>query len=216
MVKSAPFENNIGRYDDWYVRYQAVYLSELLAVRALVPWKGRGLEVGTGTGRFGGPLGVADGLDPARAALDRVEARGMEVVEGVAEALPFEDRSFDHVLMVAVLAYLDDAKAALGEIRRVLRPEGVLVVGMIDRGTTVGRDYLDRHADNAFFRDATFHTADAVHQLLTAAGFRDLDWIQTLSTPPENMSEIEPARGGHGDGAFAAVRAIAPRADGKA
>ena len=46
MTKSAAFESSIDRYDDWHVRHHAVYLSELLAIRALLPWKGRGLEVG--------------------------------------------------------------------------------------------------------------------------------------------------------------------------
>jgi phosphoglycolate phosphatase-like HAD superfamily hydrolase len=57
MAKSAPFETHSEPYDEWYERYQAAYLSELLAVRALLPWKGQGLEVGVGTGRFAAPLG---------------------------------------------------------------------------------------------------------------------------------------------------------------
>jgi ubiquinone/menaquinone biosynthesis C-methylase UbiE len=37
--------------------------------------------------------------------LDRAEERGVEVVQGVAEALPFECSSFDYTLMVIVLIY---------------------------------------------------------------------------------------------------------------
>ena len=208
MAKSAPFEAHSDRYDEWYVCHQAAYLSELLAVRALLPWKGQGLEVGVGTGRFAAPLGVEVGLDPARPMLDRAKDRGIEVVHGVAETLPFSDRSFDYVLMVIVLSFLDDAKTALAEIRRVLKPKGALVIGFVDHGSPIGRSYLARHAQKVFFRDARFYASAAVERLLTEAGFRGLCWVQTLSNPPEEIAEIEPVRAGHGEGAFVVVRAV--------
>lgn len=57
--KTEPFILHHRRYDDWFERHRAAYLSELLAVRALLPWEGRGLEVGVGTGRFAGPWGFS-------------------------------------------------------------------------------------------------------------------------------------------------------------
>jgi hypothetical protein len=45
-----PFVRHHQRYDDWFERHHVAYLSELLAVRALLPWGGRGLEIGVGTG----------------------------------------------------------------------------------------------------------------------------------------------------------------------
>ena len=58
MPRTAPFEAHHRRYDDWFVRHAAAYQSELLAVRALLPWRGLGLAIGVGTGRFAVPLGV--------------------------------------------------------------------------------------------------------------------------------------------------------------
>jgi SAM-dependent methyltransferase len=207
MARSAPYEAHSGRYDRWFPRHEAAYLSELLAVRALLPVEGRGLEVGVGTGRFAAPLGIEVGLDPAAAMLARASARGIKVVRGVAEALPFADRSFDYALMVVVLSFLDDAPAGLAEIHRVLRPGGALVIGFIDKDSPSGRAYLDRHAHKLFFREATFYAAAEAAQLLDAAGFWDLRWVQTLLEPPEDMTRIEALRPGHGDGAFVAVRA---------
>ena len=208
MAKSAPFETHSKRYDEWYVRHQAAYLSELLAVRVLLPWKGQGLEVGVGSGRFAAPLGVKTGIDPARPMLDLAEARGVKVIKGIAEILPFEDNSFDYVLMNIVLSFLDDTRAALAEIRRVLKPNGVLVIGFLDHGSKSGRSYLDRHAHRLFFREANFFSSTDVEHLLTDAGFHDLVWVQTLFDPPEGISEIEPVRAGHGKGAFVVVKAI--------
>ena len=119
MARSAPFEAHSGRYDEWFLRREAAYRSELLAVRAVLPWKGLGLEIGVGTGRFAAPLGVQVGLDPAAAMLSRARQRDIRVVQGIAEALPFRDGAFDYVLMVIVLSFLDDARVGLAEIRRV-------------------------------------------------------------------------------------------------
>jgi hypothetical protein len=63
--RTEPFIHHHRRYEDWFERNREAYLSELLAVRALVPWRGLGLEIGVGTGRFAGPLGVEIGIDPA-------------------------------------------------------------------------------------------------------------------------------------------------------
>jgi ubiquinone/menaquinone biosynthesis C-methylase UbiE len=54
---------------------------------------------------------------------------GLEVETHVtdAEALPFEDRSFDLVLGHAVLHHLPDLETAFAEFHRVLRPGGVIV-----------------------------------------------------------------------------------------
>lgn len=87
--RTAPFVRHHRRYDEWFERHRAAYLSELLAARALLPWSGRGLEIGVGTGRFAAPLGVAFGLDPAAEMLGYARERGIGVVRAVAEALPF-------------------------------------------------------------------------------------------------------------------------------
>lgn len=69
MPRTAPFESHHRRYDEWFERHAAAYHSELLAVRAQLPWQGLGLSVGVGTGRFAAPLGVQVGIDPAHAVL---------------------------------------------------------------------------------------------------------------------------------------------------
>jgi SAM-dependent methyltransferase len=60
-----PFVRHHRRYDKWFADHSAAYVSELLAVRALLPLEGSGLEIGVGTGGFAAPLGVKFGIDPA-------------------------------------------------------------------------------------------------------------------------------------------------------
>jgi ubiquinone/menaquinone biosynthesis C-methylase UbiE len=95
------------------------------------------LEIGAGTGMNLGYY--PDGLDRlvlcepqkhmAKRIENRVEALGrpVEVVRATAEALPFEDASFDTVVSTLVLCTVADPEAALDEIRRVLRPGGTLL-----------------------------------------------------------------------------------------
>ncbi|MGB3894263.1 class I SAM-dependent methyltransferase [Mycolicibacter sinensis] len=51
-----------------------------------------------------------------------------DIVDGIGEAIPFPDNSFDSVHVGLVLCSVDDVAATLAEIRRVLTPEGRLVV----------------------------------------------------------------------------------------
>ena len=68
------------------------------------------------------------GLDVDRLALEKAAALGIEPVQAnVEEPLPFEDASFDAVVAGELLEHLQFPDALVGEIRRVLRPGGVIV-----------------------------------------------------------------------------------------
>lgn len=205
--RTEPFVTHHAHYDTWFERHRAAYLSELLAVRALLPLEGQGLEIGVGTGRFAGPLGVKFGIDPAGEMLGYARPRGVSVARAVAEALPFAEAVFDYALVVTTICFVDDARAMLCEVARVLRPSGKVVIGLIDRESPLGRDYVDHQAKNVFYRAATFYSAAEVEILLKEAGFGDYVWLQTLSSPPSEIREIEPTRTGTGQGAFLVVRA---------
>jgi len=104
-----------------------------------VPTFGRSLEIGAGTGYFSLNLlqagvvrdAVCTDISPGMLAALEANARrlglAVETAACDAEALPFEDRSFDLVLGHAVLHHLPDLRAAFGEFRRVLRPGGTVL-----------------------------------------------------------------------------------------
>jgi SAM-dependent methyltransferase len=193
-------------YDQWFERHWAAYVSELLAVRALLPRHGRGLEIGVGTGRFAGPLGFAFGVDPAPEVLAYARARGVTVTQAVAEALPFANATFEHALVVTTLCFVADPGALLSEAARVLRPRGLIVVGLIDRESRLAREYLAHQAQDVLYRHAKFFTAAEVERLLHEAGFSGLSWVQTLHQPLPDIREVAPLRDGRGEGAFLVVR----------
>lgn len=200
MPRTAPFESHHRRYDEWFERHAAAYHSELLAVRAQLPWQGLGLSVGVGTGRFAAPLGVQVGIDPAHAVLGYAAKRGIAAVQAIAEALPFADGLFDRFLCVTTICFVDDAGAMLREACRVLKPDGILVIGFIDRTSILGQHYLAHQAENVFYRDATFFSASEVALLLNDSGFTEPTWVQTLSGMPEETREIESLSSGYGEG----------------
>ena len=70
------------------------------------------------------------GVDPSPALLERgreaAQAIGLsaDIRGGIGEALPFDDASFDTVLITFTLCSVDDQQQVLSEMRRVLRPGG--------------------------------------------------------------------------------------------
>lgn len=97
--------------------------------------RGRVLELGIGGGlnlAFYDPSRVdsVTGVDPSeglrRKALNAPRPAGLrvEVLDGEAEALPFEDGTFDTVVCTFTLCSVRSPQATLAEARRVLRPDG--------------------------------------------------------------------------------------------
>jgi len=123
------FEMHAQEYDEWFGENKEVYMSEILALKDLIPSEGIGLEIGVGTGRFAIPLGIKIGVEPAKAMADISRKRGIDVRESRAEALPFDDESFDFVLMVTTICFLENPLRALEEIREFLNQGVVLSLG---------------------------------------------------------------------------------------
>jgi len=113
----------------WFVGRRKIIESFVERVcRDIGKRRARILDVGCGTGanlQMLANYGVAEGVDISREALEFCRARGLSKVKlGPAEALPFEDASFDLVTGLDVVEHLDDDVVGLSEMRRVLRPGG--------------------------------------------------------------------------------------------
>jgi SAM-dependent methyltransferase len=200
------FDKNVDRYEQWFVDNPLAYVSELRALRELLPTSGSGIEIGVGTGRFAAPLEIKKGIEPSRSMAEVARKRGIEVVHGVAEHLPFMDGEFDYALMVTTVCFLDDRDMAFQEVRRVLRPGGSFVIGFVDRESPLGMEYQDRKDKSAFYQDATLYSVDEVGSSLRKNGFGGLAFRQTLFRPLTEMEEAEPVKEGHGEGSFVVVR----------
>ena len=119
-------------YDPLSARYEQKRGADLKR-KLLADARGRVLEVGVGTGlsfaHYPPDIELV-GVEPSRPMLKRAQRRAAELERDVtliaarAEALPFDEASFDTVVTLAVLCSVGVPGRALAEIRRVLRPNG--------------------------------------------------------------------------------------------
>jgi demethylmenaquinone methyltransferase/2-methoxy-6-polyprenyl-1,4-benzoquinol methylase len=115
---------------------------------------GHVLDVATGTGLVAAELvrrgfrvtGVDQSPEMLASARRRFGAQ-VELVEASAEALPFDDASFDHLTVTYLLRYVEDPAATLVELARAVRPGGV--VASLEFGVPSG---LARPAWEAYVR----------------------------------------------------------------
>ena len=146
------FDEYAEEYDKWYDENKKMYELELDAIKKFIPKSERkkGLEIGVGTGRFAEPLGIEYGLEPSKSMAEIAKKRGIKIYEGVAEDIPFKDEFFDYVLMTTTLCFLKEPIKGLSEIKRVLKSNGTLIIGMIDKDSPLGKFYESKKKKRRF------------------------------------------------------------------
>jgi ubiquinone/menaquinone biosynthesis C-methylase UbiE len=127
-IRPALYDFFGGRMEKHFAEYRR---------KALAHAHGRVLEIGGGTGfnlpYYPSTIEELVVTEPAPGMLERARRRAttsalpVTVRQAPAEALPFEDASFDTVVSTLVLCSVDDPDRALAEIHRVLRLGGQLI-----------------------------------------------------------------------------------------
>lgn len=207
MPKVTPFNEHLDQYEHWFTVNKLVYRSELLALRKVLPASGRGLEIGIGSGLFAKPLGIREGIDPSAGMREKARERGIEVLDGVAEKLPYADQSFDFALMVTTICFVDDVQLSLAEARRVLKVGGLLVIGFVDKDSLLGRQYQKHKQESVFYREAEFVGTSELQRWLGESGFRLRDVWQTIFTGLDGVKSVQRAKKGFGEGSFVVISA---------
>jgi SAM-dependent methyltransferase len=170
-------------YDKFMGRY-SVRLAPLFADFAGA--SGRVLDVGAGTGALtaelaGRGLEVA-AIEPSPEFAAGLQARfpDVDVQHGPGEKLPWPDDAFDGALAQLVVAFMDDAPAGAREMRRVVRPGGVVAVCMWDRKqmemfAAINRTREAVAPDSAESGAENYRTAADLAALLSDAGLEDVE-----------------------------------------
>lgn len=140
------------------------------------------LDVGCGDGtlasefrRRGASLVI--GCDPDPRMIAKAIARaaasdgGTHYMLARAEDLPFHDRSFDLVSTVTVLSFVEQRERAIGELARILKPGGRLVIGELGRWSTWAASRRIRAwLGQELWKNARFTTVRELSALVTRAG----------------------------------------------
>ena len=164
--------------------------------------RGRVLEVAIGTG-LNLPHYPADAaitgieLSPAMLAIARQRAAGLgrdvDLREGDAEHLPFDDASFDTVACTLSLCTIPSPEAAIAEMRRVLCPGGHLL--LLDHiGSTWPPVYAAQWLlERITIRAAGEHFTRRQLPRVKAAGFQIVETERLLAGTVERIHAVKPA-----------------------
>jgi SAM-dependent methyltransferase len=108
------------------------------------------LDAGCGSGRnmvMLAALGSVTGLEISDASVARARGRAMgEVVQASITEMPLADQRFDLAVCLDVLEHIDDEARALRELRRVVRPSGLLLITVpAYESLWSGHDLINQH-----------------------------------------------------------------------
>jgi SAM-dependent methyltransferase len=188
-------------YDAWYATPRGRWIGDAeyrLASDGLRARPGETLlDVGCGTGWFT-RRAAADGLrvtglDPNAAWLDYARAHGggaLDWVAGDARSLPFPDASFDHVLSIAALCFIDDERAAVAECVRVARKR--IAIGWLNRNSLLHRQ---KGQGGGAYRGARWHTARELRALVSGLPLRNVQVRSTVFLPSATPFAVALERG---------------------
>jgi SAM-dependent methyltransferase len=172
------FDNLVNDYEKWFERHPKIYEEEIKTVKKLLP-KGKGIEIGVGTGRFAAPLGIKFGIEPSKKMAEIAQKRGIEVVNITAEEMDFEE-VFDFALIVTTICFVKDPLKTLQNTYKSLKKGGFILVAFVDLNSPLGKFYEKNKEKSKFYKEAKFFTKDEMIELLKAAGFSDFECVENL------------------------------------
>lgn len=207
MALTKPFDAYIGEYEQWFSDNHFAFESELAAIRKVLPEKGKGLEIGIGSGIFAVPLGITDGLEPSKTMREKARERGLNVIDGVAEKLPYKDESYEYAVMITTICFVDDIEKSFSEAHRILKKNGFLILGFVDKKSQVGELYLKIKDKSVFYKDARFYSTEEIYRALSENDFKIVSTCQTVFSLPHQIKEIQPAEEGYNRGSFVVIKA---------
>ncbi len=197
------FDNEAKSYDTWYTTPLGRFVDELetLAVMETLQPKSSEiiLDVGCGTGNYAiklaqrGCIVVGIDISEEMLAIARKKCQELnlriELLNANAESIPFADNYFDSVVSIATFEFIRNPQKALEEMFRVVKINGKIVVGFINRESPWGELYLsEEFRTKTIFKYAYLFSKSEIilmhsEELVTIR--------ETLYTPPNvDISQI--------------------------
>jgi len=200
------------RYDAWYDKpfgKSAFNLEKACIVSLCKNLRQPFLEIGVGTGRFAEALKIKYGIDSSVGVLRFAKKRGVNVIRGKGEKLPFPNKSFGAVFIIVTLCFVDGPIKVLEEASRVLRDDGCIIVGLILRESPWARFYMSKgSAGNIFYKVARFYLLNELKAMLRKVSLKIIETNSTIfQAPTESPLPFEnPRKGCYKDAGFVTVK----------
>jgi len=192
---SRPFHEQADQYDQWFEESSLLFRIELDALQKLeCPLEAPMLEIGVGPGRFAEALHIGLGIDPAFAPLEKAAQRGVAACQAVGEFLPIQTGRLGTVFLLFTLCFLARPQEVFAECRRVLKPNGRVVLGIVPASSPWGKLlHAKKEEGHPFYQHARFYEVSLAMQWLAECGFEIVEERSTLRQPPDSLKDFEPS-----------------------
>ena len=178
------FDSFARDYDQWYLSKIGNFIDkvekELIADLAKFNIGENVLDIGSGTGTYSiwmNKLGLnVTSIDQSKEMINIAKEKAskeklnIDWILGDAHVLPFPNQSFDLVVSVTAIEFMDNYRVVLNEAMRVLKPNGRLVIGVLTKNSPWGELYQEmaKNDPNNLFSRAHLFTEDEVVNLFDA------------------------------------------------
>jgi len=203
-MKQNPFNIYTDEYENWFKENELIFQSELLAVKQIIPNNKKGIEIGIGSGLFAEKLNIKFGIDPSERMLEFAKQRNIIVEKGIAENLPYDNNSFDFALFITSICFIDNPIKAIKETHRILKNDGEIIIGIIDKDSSLGQILENNKNESKFYKYAKFFSIKEISELMEVGGFLITEIFQTLTN--ENIKTVEQPTKGYGKGSFVVIK----------
>ncbi len=198
------FDAFAQHYDGWYQSELGSFVDkvqkQLIEEAAELKINEKVLDIGSGTGNYS--LWLAQrglevtAIDQSKEMMNIAKKKAEEknrriewILEN-AQYLPFEDNSFDLVISVTAIEFMDNPTHVIQEAMRVLKPNGRLVIGVLTKESAWGDMYKKAAEDPmSIFAKAHLYTEEEIPKLLS----QDFILKKGLYISPTEEFDIEMA-----------------------
>ena len=185
------------QYDEWFrtpLGKHVFHYERELVLELAAPKQGDNvLDVGVGTGMFALELMkyTADitGIDVSERMLDIARAKGLaNVTIGDAVSLDFPEETFDLVLSITALEFIEEYEKAISEMVRVCKKGGRVVVATLGSGSlwALKRSRAARKDPDSVFRHARFFSFQELKRVAERFGYKSVVKGAVFAFPFDN------------------------------
>lgn len=212
MTNNNGFDQYADRYDAWFMENLNVLYSEAALVASTLKGAGRILSVGCGSGLFEQILArdydihIVDGIEPSAGMAAISTARGMKVQISTAEDAEIAAGEYDTILFNGTPSYITQLKTVIEKVYKALPERGRIVLIDVPKESSYGLLYNLAKAVGTwdhpllegcvppnpypieFVKVANWRTTAEKVKMLEEAGFKSLQFSQTLTRHPLNSN----------------------------